>query len=370
MDHDSRRFLLRAIRALVLLGYATVASAAPAVFNVRDYGATGDGHSDDSPALERAVAALNAAGGGELFFPAGTYLHSGEITVSGQVTVSGAGAESVLKALSPARAALVFKGANQCGVRDLRFVSNARTRLHEQNSADVVMEDVAHCYVKNLLIQGGASAGILIANSRSVLVSGNHVENTLADGIHVVNGSSDVVVESNFALNTGDDSFSAVAYASWPKQTDNVIIKGNTSVSSHARGVACIGASHCGIYNNRIISPRGHGIAIAHESSYDTYYPYGARMSGNSIEITHPTMGTNSVLVSGATDVEIDSTSINGGNPVLVDESSGVVVRDLVVTQQTGVPVLERGHVELLIEGVSANGNRLATGGAIMKKIR
>jgi polygalacturonase len=43
-------------------------------FNVRDYGATGDGKTLDSPAINRAIEAASAAGGGTVLFPAGDYL--------------------------------------------------------------------------------------------------------------------------------------------------------------------------------------------------------------------------------------------------------------------------------------------------------
>ncbi|HTQ30286.1 MAG TPA: glycosyl hydrolase family 28-related protein [Opitutaceae bacterium] len=42
-------------------------------FNVRDYGATGDGKTIDSPAINKAIDAAAAAGGGTVYFPAGTY---------------------------------------------------------------------------------------------------------------------------------------------------------------------------------------------------------------------------------------------------------------------------------------------------------
>ena len=44
------------------------------VFNVRSYGAAGDGMNLDSPAIDRAILAASAAGGGTVFVPAGTYL--------------------------------------------------------------------------------------------------------------------------------------------------------------------------------------------------------------------------------------------------------------------------------------------------------
>ncbi len=48
--------------------------AAEALFNVHTYGAAGDGKAVDTPAINRAIDAVAAAGGGTLVFPAGTYL--------------------------------------------------------------------------------------------------------------------------------------------------------------------------------------------------------------------------------------------------------------------------------------------------------
>jgi polygalacturonase len=45
-----------------------------AQFNVRTYGATGDGKTVDTPAINKAIEAVAAAGGGMLVFPAGTYI--------------------------------------------------------------------------------------------------------------------------------------------------------------------------------------------------------------------------------------------------------------------------------------------------------
>src|SRR6185295_9045255 len=43
------------------------------VFDVKAYGATGDGVADDLPAIQAAVAALRGAGGGTLYFPQGRF---------------------------------------------------------------------------------------------------------------------------------------------------------------------------------------------------------------------------------------------------------------------------------------------------------
>jgi polygalacturonase len=49
-------------------------AASGAFFNVRSYGVTGDGKTVDSPAINKAIEEVAAAGGGTLLFPAGTYL--------------------------------------------------------------------------------------------------------------------------------------------------------------------------------------------------------------------------------------------------------------------------------------------------------
>lgn len=51
-----------------------IPSAAQGIFDVRKYGATGDGKTLDTPAINRAIEAASTAGGGVVVFPAGTYL--------------------------------------------------------------------------------------------------------------------------------------------------------------------------------------------------------------------------------------------------------------------------------------------------------
>jgi polygalacturonase len=69
-------------------------------FNVRDFGAGGDGSTNDSPAIERAIDAAGGEDGrgGVVWFPPGTYLigpgtRSGRgIHVPSPVILAGAGA--------------------------------------------------------------------------------------------------------------------------------------------------------------------------------------------------------------------------------------------------------------------------------------
>jgi hypothetical protein len=52
----------------------TATEASTAIFNLRDFGAVGNGDANDGPALQRALDALASSGGGTLYVPAGRYL--------------------------------------------------------------------------------------------------------------------------------------------------------------------------------------------------------------------------------------------------------------------------------------------------------
>jgi len=58
----------------VALGQTTAPAAAEALYNVRSFGAAGDGKTVDTAAINKAIEAVAAKGGGTLLFPAGTYV--------------------------------------------------------------------------------------------------------------------------------------------------------------------------------------------------------------------------------------------------------------------------------------------------------
>jgi len=62
------------VPALAAAKKTAAAALSPIQFDVRAFGATGDGKTVDSPAINKAIEAAAAAGGGTVVFPAGTYV--------------------------------------------------------------------------------------------------------------------------------------------------------------------------------------------------------------------------------------------------------------------------------------------------------
>jgi hypothetical protein len=96
-------------------------SSQKTAFNVRDFGAIGDGVTDDTASINAAGAAASAAGGGTVYFPNGTYLvseyQSNFQTIMLQTGVSwlGQSREGVVIKLAAAQRAFVRGFSNQAG---------------------------------------------------------------------------------------------------------------------------------------------------------------------------------------------------------------------------------------------------------------
>lgn len=87
-------------------------------YNVRDFGAIGDGRADDTIAVQSALAFIASRNGGVLFFPEGDYQVSNELTLPSNVTIQGVG------------------GLNSnAGTSDLARKSPSRIKLNVPNRA-------------------------------------------------------------------------------------------------------------------------------------------------------------------------------------------------------------------------------------------
>jgi polygalacturonase len=78
----------------------SAAYPAGAIYDIRTYGAVGDGKAVDSPAINKAIEAAAAAGGGTVYFPAGTWL-SFSIRLKSHVNLHLSQGATILAADSP-----------------------------------------------------------------------------------------------------------------------------------------------------------------------------------------------------------------------------------------------------------------------------
>lgn len=118
-----------------VIQYKTLEPSGHGIFDVRSYGARGDGGPADFAAILAARRALNDAGGGVLFFPPGIYVVHDTIELGADTTALGSGTGSVLLARprkpgGPSFNMLFVRNADHVRVRDLVLDGN-RTETTE-----------------------------------------------------------------------------------------------------------------------------------------------------------------------------------------------------------------------------------------------
>jgi len=101
--------------------------------NVRDYGAVGDGSTDDTAAINNAIADINSAGRGILYFPPGTYKIGSvspyaltTITVPCEIIGGGIQTTSIIQ-WNTASNIITISTGNQCIVKDITLSTNTST---------------------------------------------------------------------------------------------------------------------------------------------------------------------------------------------------------------------------------------------------
>jgi parallel beta-helix repeat protein len=90
-------------------------------FNVKDYGAIGDGVANDASAIQAAINAADAAGGGTVYFPSGDYKTDAQVTLCSDLELRGDMNAHLLPSVSVATQAYYANGKANIRVTDLVF---------------------------------------------------------------------------------------------------------------------------------------------------------------------------------------------------------------------------------------------------------
>lgn len=128
--------------------------------NVKNYGALGNGTTNDTAAIQ---SALTAAAGNALYFPPGTYLMSTGVSVLSNTKVYGAGSGSTIISLSNGNQGFLIAGRTNVSISDLWIKGPAIQAIGTSTSTNVVIRDCIISGITNsptaLLPNGGIVIG-------------------------------------------------------------------------------------------------------------------------------------------------------------------------------------------------------------------
>ena len=263
----------------------TVQAKAREVFSVKDFGATGDGTTDDTAAINLAITAANTAGGGRVIIPAGaTYIVTAN-TVSGIATgVAGIVLKSnvtlqidgTVKVKASAYGGGAYFGAIRCldagisnaaivgcgtvdgnkanqtastqctnilltavvdnlSIRGIQVINANGNGVLCNGTSAVPMTDVNY---QNLRVSNCAYIGLQASQFNGLVISGNRVSSTTDNGIDIYGENGTVTPTGyNFSI-TGNVVRSAASVGIFCETVKDGVVTGNTVSNSTTAGIA------------------------------------------------------------------------------------------------------------------------------------
>ena len=301
------------------------------VYDVKDYGAVGDGVANDTAAIAAAVAAMPSAGGGALYFPAGTYLfttiaigrsnvlvygdgdasillQSGSTTTlidltgtAANVTIRdlqmhGAGSAGTTAAIgiamaagtsnikvqnvsfSGATASTGFNSAVSCSgtsgeywVRDCRFDRVFGAVAAGTVGNGVLLTAAVRCQVRGCYFIGNGTMNYGIHSTGAAsrcLIANNFIDSCTTFGISIDTGSDQMDIVGNTVRNTTGGGATDFGCGIYTFALQNSFIDGNHSYSNVKHGIACVNNStRCSIRGNLCHSNTLDGFLIRDQST-------------------------------------------------------------------------------------------------------
>jgi hypothetical protein len=311
--------------------------------SVMDYGATADGTTDDHAAINAAINAAAAAGGGTVFVPAGSYYINGTIVLKSDVVLMGEGRGSLLtfganpsftaptvyrEGVTTATRAAILGQQDRLRVHHLRLEGPASGQTHTNKIAGLLFDncndiEVVDVHVHNVNPTGDNASGVFTSRCKRGVIRGgtwsrNGYENIsirdysdgwLVTGVTSLGGwrgsiqaarSRNVRIDGNIVLmepwTTGLDQAAAILVHADPPSgggtayAENVAVTNNLVYAKDCYEAAILivrGGDDIRVEGNLIETSGSDGIMVGKHDA--------AEFGGGAVRVSNVTVANNSV---------------------------------------------------------------------------
>ncbi|UFH51105.1 M10 family metallopeptidase C-terminal domain-containing protein [Pseudomonas sp. KNUC1026] len=315
------------------------------IFNVKDYGAVGDGVTDDTAAIQAAVDAASAAGGGQVVVPKGTYIVSGHnepsdgcIMLKSNVYMSGAGmGETTLK---------LADGTNMAITGIVRSAYAEET--HDFGLSNITIDGNRENTSGKIDGWFNGYAPGKEGKDSNVTLDGVEIKNCEGYGFDPHEQTENMVIQNCVSHGNGLDGFVAdYLYDS--------TFKNNVAYGNDRHGFNIVTSTHDFTLEDNVAYGNGGGGIVVQRGSEDIPSPYNITITGGEVYGN----AAEGVLVKMSNHVTVDSVNVhdNGTAGVRLYGSSNVTVENNTLThnaQTSAVPeVIVQSYDDT--KGVSGN---------------
>lgn len=213
--------------ALTKVSYSMI-TGAPA--NVRDYGAVGDGVTDDRAAIQ---AAMNASKSVYFPTPSVSYYISDSVTPQSSSLIYGDGFSTHIQVPNGSVNCFYVNASSNVIIRDLKISTKAQTSATAYKCG-VLVNNSTDCLIENVSMFNMGHWGVSLYNSSKCIVRGCRFTTwfgTVQDSAAIVayNNSNNNLIEENYCLANSDHGIFVQDPYSGATPTGNSIINNNVS---------------------------------------------------------------------------------------------------------------------------------------------
>ncbi|GAB3466185.1 M10 family metallopeptidase C-terminal domain-containing protein [Azotobacter salinestris] len=283
-------------------------------FNVKDFGALGDGISDDTAAIQAAIDAAHAAGGGTVYLPAGEYRVSGGeepsdgcLMLKSNVYLAGAGmGETVIKLVDGWEQKVTGMVRSAYGEETYNFGMRDLTLDGNRDNVSAKVDGWFNGYIPG---QEGADRDVTLERVEIREMSGY--------GFDPHEQTINLVIRDSVSHDNGLDGFVA-------DYLIDSVFENNVAYNNDRHGFNVVTSTHDFTMTNNVAYGNGGSGLVVQRGSYDMPHPYNILIDGGAyydnalegvlLKMTHDVTlqnadiygnGTAGVRVYGTQDVQI-----------------------------------------------------------------
>jgi parallel beta-helix repeat protein len=342
--------------------------------SVKDFGAVGNGVADDTAAINAAMASATAV---HVYFPPGTYLHTG-LTATGRTSIAlfGDGATLFLKNASNTKC-LYFTTCTNVSLRGLTIDGNQSNQIisgTRLNGAGVYVSGAAHTDITGNTIKNvSTGASILIdsvnpfaasPNGESCIIENNVIRNSGYAGAPFTCDA--IYCQVDNATISGNKIITGTDYGVALEYSERSLVSGN-SVSGCEVGLGGVGVKDCVYSDNRIIDCLYGGILFntAGQGVVSPFISYRTIVSNNVVRNIGGSAlpGDNhGILISYQdvhTDFTVNNNYVEGADYCFTVNTNGVLLEGNTAKNASirGIIVESDSYVDVFDNRVDSNAN-------------
>lgn len=371
--HIGRRTVVKALALFAMSGAFGSAHGATEreIYDVTHFGAKGDGRSDDTDAIRKAMARAAASKKRtHVYFPNGRYIFSFLEEQFGDVEFSGDAAVlvSTLPIGTPQPA--IWLHAKRLWVHDitLDYIAPLDVRqpgvvesrkpnaygLRLGGARDPHLWNADFVRVERVQVSNARGGGIQVSYASNVTVRRCRVRQVLGNGLGFDDCVANVLAEDNDIALTGDDLLVIVTDKRVPKGTQNVIFRRNRLAQGYAKGIAASGVCGMVIEDNSVSDTYAGGIVVFSDSYYGLGRSTHVTVCGNSVNNAGrffgkgqfrnqaSSVGNSIYIAGGSADVTICDNTLIGSvrDGIVVTTIKGLSIVKNTVLDHPGVGIL------------------------------